>query len=70
MREAVCAKVRLKANSLEKVRAWASEMNRRRTEALETLAAEGVWIESEREKRSQLRQRPEGVLDELIKEPM
>ena len=46
MKEAVCAKVRLRADSLERVRAWASEMDRRRIEALETLAAEGVWIET------------------------
>lgn len=46
MKEAICAKVRLKPGSLEQVRAWAHEINKRRTEALETLVAEGVWIES------------------------
>ena len=46
MREVVCVKVRLKANSLDRVRTWTSEMSERRAEALETLAAEGVWIET------------------------
>ncbi|MDF3822677.1 DUF6176 family protein [Leptospira sp. 96542] len=46
MKDVICVKVRLKPNSLDRVRAWASEINARRAEALETLAKEGVWIES------------------------
>lgn len=46
MKEVICVKVRLKPESLERVRAWAFEINTRRLEAMETLAREGVWIES------------------------
>ncbi|EGI76887.1 DUF6176 family protein [Hylemonella gracilis] len=46
MKEVICVKVKLKPNSLERVRAWACEINARRPEALETLARESVWIES------------------------
>lgn len=46
MNDVVCARVRLKPGSLARVRAWAREINSRRPEALETLAAEGTFIES------------------------
>jgi hypothetical protein len=46
MNEVICVKVRLKPDSLERVRAWAFEINARRSEAMETLARESVWIES------------------------
>jgi hypothetical protein len=39
-------KIRLKENSLARVREWAAEMTRRRDEALETLRDETVIIES------------------------
>jgi Family of unknown function (DUF6176) len=43
---AVCARVRLHPGSLERVRAWARYIAEHREEALRTLAAEGVTIES------------------------
>ena len=46
MNNAVCARIRLKPDSLARVREWAREINSRRPEALATLAAEGVAIES------------------------
>jgi hypothetical protein len=46
MNDTVCARVLLKPGSLPKVHEWACEINSRRPEALETLAAEGVFIES------------------------
>lgn len=39
-------RVRLKADSLPRVRAWAKELNERRDEVLATLVDEGVRIES------------------------
>ena len=39
-------KIRLKPGSLEQVRAWAAELNRRPGEVLATLRDEGVVIES------------------------
>ena len=40
------AVINLKPGSLERVRAWAATINRRKAEALETLDNEGVDIES------------------------
>jgi uncharacterized protein DUF6176 len=44
--ETSCVKVRLKPGSLERVRAWAAELNGRRDEVLATLRDEAVVIES------------------------
>jgi hypothetical protein len=44
--DAVCARVRLKPDSLARVRKWARKINSRRPEALAILATEGVAIES------------------------
>jgi hypothetical protein len=44
--ETKCVKIRLKPGSLDRVRAWAAEINRRSDEALATLRDEGVVIES------------------------
>lgn len=44
--QAVCALVSLKPGSLEKVRAWAEYLAANRAQALESLATEGVSIES------------------------
>ncbi len=41
-----CTRVRLKPDSIPRVREWASELNSRKNEALETLKDEGVYIES------------------------
>ncbi len=38
--------VKLKPNSLPRVREWASELNKRMSEALDTLKDEGVHVES------------------------
>lgn len=46
MAETVCVKVKLRAGSLERVRAWAAELNARRDEVLATLRDEGVLVES------------------------
>jgi len=43
---AVCARVRLRPGSLPRVREWAQYLTAHREEALGTLAAEGVSIES------------------------
>lgn len=40
------AKIKLKKDSIEKVRAWADELNNRLEEAMETLRDEGVYIET------------------------
>ena len=50
-----CIRVRLKENSLERVREWAATINRRKDEALATLRDESVVIES-----AFLEQTPEG----------
>ena len=42
----VCARVRLKSNLLPRVREWASHITQHKVEALQTLAAEDVSIES------------------------
>lgn len=44
--QAVCARVRLRADSLPRVREWAAYVVSHRAEALETLENEGVTIES------------------------
>lgn len=44
--ETVCARVRLKPGSRDRVREWASELRTRSGEVLETLRDEGVVIES------------------------
>lgn len=44
--EVRCVKIKLKPGSQERVREWATEINRRKTEALATLSDEGVSIES------------------------
>jgi hypothetical protein len=41
-----CVKIKLKPGCLDRVRAWAAEINRRSAEALVTLRDEGVVIES------------------------
>lgn len=46
MKEIVCAKIRIRSGYLDRVRSWAHEISSRRDEALMTLAAEGVTIES------------------------
>ena len=43
--ETRCFKIKLKPNSLEKVRMWAKTINERKSQALETLRDEGVIIE-------------------------
>jgi hypothetical protein len=44
--ETECVKVRLKSGSMERVRDWAAELNRRADEVLATLRDEGVVVES------------------------
>jgi hypothetical protein len=44
--ETTCVKVRLKPGSLDRVRAWASELNRRSDEVFATLRDERVIAES------------------------
>ncbi len=44
--ETRCVKIRLKPNSLEKVREWAKTINRRKDEALATLRDESVMLEA------------------------
>lgn len=46
MSEVACVRIRIRPGSLGRVRDWAKTIDRRRDEALETLAAEGVTIES------------------------
>lgn len=38
--------IKLKSDSMEQVEAWRSEIERRKAEAVETLKAEGVTVES------------------------
>ena len=38
--------IKLKANSMQNVEAWQAELNGRKFEAIETLKAEGVFVES------------------------
>jgi hypothetical protein len=44
--DTACVKVRLKPGSLDRVRAWAAELNRRSDEVLATLLDEQVVVES------------------------
>jgi hypothetical protein len=44
--EVVCSVVELKPGSLERVRKWASLINERKAEVLETLVNEGVTVEN------------------------
>ena len=44
--ETNCVKIKLKPDSLEKVREWAKTLNERKTEALATLLDEGVILET------------------------
>jgi Family of unknown function (DUF6176) len=44
--ERKCVRIKLKPHALEKVRAWAHEVNARKSEAYEILKDEGVFIES------------------------
>lgn len=46
MTHAICARIKLKPNSLEHARAWAQEIGARRAEAYPTLITEGVTVES------------------------
>jgi hypothetical protein len=46
MYETVCTRIKLKPGSVERVREWAAEINRRSDEALSTLRDEGVVVES------------------------
>jgi hypothetical protein len=44
--ETRCVKIKLKPNSIEKVRAWARTIDERKEEALATLRDEGVMLET------------------------
>lgn len=44
--ETLCFKIKLKPNSLEKVREWAKTLNERKDEALATLRDESVILET------------------------
>ncbi len=44
--ETRCFKIKLKPNSLEKVREWAKVINERKTEAIKTLRDEAVILET------------------------
>jgi hypothetical protein len=44
--DTTCVKVRLKPGSLDRVRTWAAELDRRGDEVLATLRDEGVIVES------------------------
>jgi Family of unknown function (DUF6176) len=46
MQQLHCSRIKLKPNSLDRVREWAAEMNRRKDEALATLRDESIFIES------------------------
>ena len=46
MWETSCVRIKLRPGSIERVREWAAEINRRHEEALETLRDEGVMVES------------------------
>jgi len=45
MNEVRCVKIRLKPGSLERVRAWAAEIDARREEALATLEGESIVLD-------------------------
>ena len=44
--EVRCVRIKIKSGELERVREWATMINDRRVEALETLGDEGVTLES------------------------
>lgn len=44
--DVVCVRIQLQPDSLPRVRAWAEHLRAHRDEALQTLAAEGVTVES------------------------
>ncbi len=46
MAEIRCVRIKLKPNSLERVQGWADELTRRKSEVLESLAAEGATLEA------------------------
>lgn len=46
MSETTCIKIKLKPDSIEKVREWARVLNERREEALATLRDESVFLET------------------------
>jgi len=46
MSQVQCVRMRLKPGSLERVREWQQELNHRRSEVMETLRDEQVFIES------------------------
>ena len=46
MFETNCVRIKLKPGSIERVREWAAEINRRSDEALASLRDEGVLVES------------------------
>lgn len=46
MLQAKCVKIKLKPESIPRVRAWAAEVNRRRDEALTTMRDEDVVVEA------------------------
>ena len=46
MFETRCLKIKLKPGSMERVKDWAAEIKRRKDEAMVTLEAEGVIVES------------------------
>jgi hypothetical protein len=45
MQELHCTRIKLKPNSLGRVREWATELNRRQDEALATLRDESIFLE-------------------------
>ncbi len=46
MQQLHCVRIKLKPNSLDRVREWAAELNRRKDEALATLRDESIFLES------------------------
>ncbi len=46
MPESGCVKIKLKPGSLDQVREWAAELNRRKVEVMATLRDEGVSVEA------------------------
>ncbi|MGL4610296.1 MAG: DUF6176 family protein [Trueperaceae bacterium] len=46
MQQLHCVRIKLKPNSLDRVREWAAEITRRKEEALETLRDESIFLES------------------------
>jgi Family of unknown function (DUF6176) len=46
MNELNCVRIKLKPNSLDRVKEWAAEINHRKEEALATLRDESIFLES------------------------